>query len=32
MIEFNDVAIEQIFGKEAAEDETPDRLKGIFLP
>ena len=31
MIEFNDVAIEQIFGKEAAEDEAPDRLKEYFF-
>jgi hypothetical protein len=31
MIEFNDVAIEEIFGKEAAEDEAPTRLKEYFF-
>jgi hypothetical protein len=31
MMEFNDVTIEKIFGKEAAEDEAPDRLKEYFF-
>jgi hypothetical protein len=31
MIEFDDVTIEKIFGKEAAEDESPDRLKEYFF-
>jgi hypothetical protein len=31
MIEFNDVTIEGIFGKEAAEDETSARLKEYFF-
>src|SRR5271165_1628633 len=31
MIEFDDVTIEKIFDKEAAEDETPERLKQYFF-
>jgi len=31
MVEFNDSEIDKIFGKEAAEDETDDRLKEMFF-
>ncbi len=31
MIEFDDVTIEKMFGKEAAEDEAPERLKQYFF-